>query len=122
MRLRPPHLALSCLITLGLGCATVEGGRLYVSGTEALDQGDTRRAIADLERAAEFVPEVSEVQNHLGLAYAAEGREAEAERAFERAVALDCSNDAAKQNLRAARGVTRTERASLPPSAPPDGR
>jgi Flp pilus assembly protein TadD len=59
--------------------------------------------VADLERAAALVPAASEVQNHLGLAYAAAGRDADARAAFERAVELDCENAAAGQNLRAAR-------------------
>ena len=84
------------------GCATYQGARLYSSGTEALDRGDTARAIADLERAAELVPHASEIQNHLGLAYSAGGRHREALLAFRRAVALDCDNQAARRNLRAA--------------------
>ena len=84
------------------GCATLEGGRLYTSGTEALERGDTARAIADLERAAELVPHASEIHNNLGLAYAAEGRDREALLAFRRAVELDCGNAAAQRNLRAA--------------------
>ena len=84
------------------GCAQFEGARLYQSGTAALDRGQPERAIVDLERAADRVPEASEVQNHLGLAYAAAGREDEALRAFQRAVDLDCENDAARENLQAA--------------------
>jgi Flp pilus assembly protein TadD len=96
---------LATLLLVGLaslGCATYQGGRLYTSGTEALDRGDNARAIADLERAAELVPDRSEVQNHLGLAYAADGRHREALLAFRRAVALDCGNVAARLNLNAA--------------------
>ena len=85
-----------------VGCATYQGARLYSSGTEALDRGDNARAVADLEHAAELVPRASEIQNHLGLAYAAEGRHREALLAFRRAVALDCGNVAARQNLAAA--------------------
>jgi Flp pilus assembly protein TadD len=85
-----------------VGCATYRGGLLYSSGTEALDRGDNARAIADLERAAELVPHASEIQNHLGLAYAADGRDREALLAFRRAVALDCGNQAARRNLQAA--------------------
>ena len=70
--------------------------------TEALDRGDTASAISDLERAAELMPHASEIQNHLGLAYAADGREDAALLAFRRAVALDCRNRAAQRNLRAA--------------------
>ena len=83
-------------------CASWEGARLYQSGTAALDRGDSERAIADLERAAELVPTASEVQNHLGLAYAAAGRDEDARSAFRRAVDLDCGNRAALQNLRVA--------------------
>lgn len=84
------------------GCASYRGARLYRSGTGALDHGDSRAAIADLERAAELVPRASEVQNHLGLAYAAAGREEDALLAFRRAVDLDCGNEAAGHNLRLA--------------------
>jgi len=90
------------LLALLPGCASFEGARLYNSGTDALDRGEPARAAADLERAAELVPEASEVQNHLGLAYAELGRDADAERAFRRAVELDCDNAAARENLRAA--------------------
>ena len=82
-----------------LACARVEGARLYESGTEALDAGQTERAISDLERAAGLVPHASEIQNHLGIAYQAAGRDADALEAFERAVALDCDNAAAQTNL-----------------------
>jgi Flp pilus assembly protein TadD len=91
------------VLLLGVvSCASFEGARLYDSGTAALDHGEPERAVADLERAAALVPQASEIQNHLGLAYAAAGREADAERAFRRAVELDCQNDAARENLRAA--------------------
>lgn len=95
-------VALALVALASLGCASFQGWRLYDSGTDALDRGDTARAIADLERAAELVPRASEIQNHLGLAYAADGRSDEARHAFRRAVALDCGNRAAQRNLRAA--------------------
>jgi Flp pilus assembly protein TadD len=86
----------------GAGCATYRGARLYESGTRALDRGETAAAVADLEQAARLVPDASEIQNHLGLAYEAAGRSDDALLAFRRAVALDCDNQAAQQNLRAA--------------------
>ncbi len=92
-------MALGLVGVLGTGCATWEGDRLYRSGTLALDRGDTALAIADLERAAERVPQASEIQNHLGLAYQAAGREEAAVLAFERALELDCDNQAARENL-----------------------
>jgi tetratricopeptide (TPR) repeat protein len=90
-------------LSLSLGCAALEGARLYQSGSHALDRGDTLAAIADLERAAERVPHASEIHNHLGIAYARAGRHEDALRAFERAADLDCDNAAAQANLRAAR-------------------
>ena len=88
------------VVFVGLGCSTLEAARLYQTGTLALDQGDADRAVADLEKAAQLLPEASEVQNHLGLAYQDVGRLGEAELAFRRAVALDCKNAAAAENLR----------------------
>jgi len=99
-----------CVAIIALGCSSFRGARLYVSGTNALDRGDTLEAVAQLERAAELLPDASEVQNHLGLAYQAVGREDDAESAFRRAVALDCTNAAAAENLRVAQARTRRER------------
>jgi Flp pilus assembly protein TadD len=98
---RPATAALALALALS-GCASFQGARLYRSGTLALDRGDVELAVADLERAAALVPTASEVQNHLGLAYAAAGREADARAAFQRAVDLDCDNSAASHNLYAA--------------------
>src|SRR5204862_1748691 len=80
------------LCALLLSCSAIEGARLYREGTQALERGDADSAVRSLERAAERVPQASEVQNHLGLAYLASGRRDDAVRAFERAVALDCNN------------------------------
>jgi Flp pilus assembly protein TadD len=114
-------LAAFLLVALAFpGCAAFEAGQLYSSGTEALDRGDTAGAIADLERAAELVPHASEIQNHLGLAYAAEGRDGEALLAFRRAVALDCGNVAARRNLQAAEARARATRLEVnPPGSTP---
>ena len=97
------RLVLALALSLVVGCAAIEGHRHFEAGNAALDSGDPARAVAELERAAALVPEASEVQNHLGIAYAAAGRDADALAAFERAVALDCDNRAAAENLRAAR-------------------
>jgi len=99
-----------CAVVVALGCSGFRGARLYQSGTSALDRGDAVEAIAELERAADLLPEASEVQNHLGLAYQAAGRERDAENAFRRAVALDCGNAAAVQNLRVTEARARKER------------
>ena len=90
---------------MSLGCASFQGAQLYQSGSEALDRGEHAVAIEHLEQAAELIPAASEVQNHLGLAYQAAGRGGDAHLAFERAVELDCTNEAAAQNLRAVESV-----------------
>lgn len=97
------RIVLAFAVALTFGCAAVDGHRHFEAGNAALDRGDAALAVAELERAAALVPEASEVQNHLGIAYAAAGRSADALAAFERAVALDCDNRAAAENLRAAR-------------------
>jgi len=89
------------------GCASFRGARLYDRGSAELDRDETAAAIADLERAAALVPRASEIQNHLGLAYLASGRRDDAQRAFERALVLDCDNDAARHNLVLLRGDSR---------------
>jgi Flp pilus assembly protein TadD len=98
---RRAGVAVATLLALVVtpGCATWHGARLYQSGTRALEQGDVDRALDDLSRAARLVPQASEIQNHLGLAWLRAGDEAEALRTFERAVELDCDNRAAGDNL-----------------------
>ena len=91
-------LALST-VALSLGCSSYRAGRLYEQGTASLDARDSGAAIDDLERAAALAPHASEIRNHLGLAYAQAGRMPDALWAFEHAVALDCDNAAAQQNL-----------------------
>jgi len=92
------------LPVLETGCEStpiraIRGARHYAAGTEALNRSDDDLAIAELEQAAELVPQASEVQNHLGLAYWSDGRPQEARVAFEKAVELDCDNDVARANL-----------------------
>lgn len=84
-------------------CAASRGASLYRAGSRALAQGDTPRAIADLEAANALLPGRSEILNHLGIAYDKAGRSADALTAFEQAVAVDCQNAAAESNLVAAR-------------------
>ena len=92
------------VLVASLSCGTLEGERLYRSGTQALERGDLSRAISDLEAAAARVPHHAELHNRLGVAYAAAGRREDAIREFESAVALDCDHAIAASNLRRARG------------------
>ncbi|MDG2051069.1 MAG: tetratricopeptide repeat protein [Myxococcota bacterium] len=87
------------LLFVGPGCAGVRGARLYAQGSQALERGDTARAIQDLEAASRLAPNRSDVYNHLGIAYTEAGEPGPARAAFERAVALDCTNQAAQENL-----------------------
>lgn len=103
--MRKSRTAAAWLLAAGValvGCASLEGARLYRDGTAALDRGQPEEAVLLLERAAERVPQASEIQNHLGIAYAAVGRHDAALAAWRRAVALDCDNAAARRNLAAA--------------------
>jgi Flp pilus assembly protein TadD len=97
-------LPLVLALASAASCAGFDGARLYQRGTHALERGDPASAVRDLERAGELLPHASEVQNHLGLAYLEAGREREARAAFERAVTLDCDNQAAQHNLAAVGG------------------
>ena len=92
---------LCCLASLDVGCSNWRASRLYQSGSHALDEGDSTRAVSDLRQAAALKPESSEIQNHLGIAYERAGQPAAALAAFERAVELDCDNAAASANLAA---------------------
>jgi Flp pilus assembly protein TadD len=85
------------------GCAPVAATRAFQRGTAALDRGEPALAVEELERAAALAPAASAVQNHLGIAYEAAGRPQDALRAYQRAVALDCENEAASRNLAALR-------------------
>ena len=99
--------ALACLAVLAMTLTACEtqavrsfrAGRLYVSGTEALDRGEVGSAIEQLEAAVALVPAASEVHNHLGLAYWSAGNRERARAEFETAIELDCDNEAARTNL-----------------------
>ena len=96
----PASSVLFALCALVVGCADLEARRSYRAGTEALDRGESQRAVAELERAAALAPEISAIQNHLGIAYEETGRTDDALLAYQRAVDLDCDNRAAESNLR----------------------
>ena len=91
-------MGLFFVITL-MGCESVRAARLYTQGTHALDRGETEEAVRDLEAAGRLAPDRSDVYNHLGIAYTQAGRLIDAQKAFERAVDLDCTNQSALENL-----------------------
>jgi Flp pilus assembly protein TadD len=92
-------LAAVVFVAMQAGCVHMEASQLFESGTAALDRGEPERAVGDLERAAALTPEVSAIHNHLGIAYERSGRPDAALRAYQRAVDLDCDNQAAQRNL-----------------------
>ena len=97
------------LLLLAAGCSSWRGARLYQSGSRALEAGEVDRALEELREAARLAPDASEVRNHLGLAWLAAGDEQQALRSFEQAVALDCDNGAASENLARTRRQLREE-------------
>ena len=108
-----PWLVVLALSTVA--CSTlppvraIRAARYYAAGTQALDRGDAPVAITELERAVALMPDVSEIHNHLGLAYWSDAREEAAERELERAVELDCDNEAARLNLERLRAARATD-------------
>ena len=91
-------VVLSRLVNDALATVQREHGDQFPA-LATLPLNDPEASVDELERAALLLPDASEVQNHLGLAYQAAGRSRDAEDAFRRAVELDCANDAATQNL-----------------------
>ncbi len=92
-------IATVVLVVSVAGCATWRGASLYQSGTAALERGQVEVALAELSEAARLVPEASEVHNHLGIAQLEAGSIELARESFQRAVELDCDNQAASDNL-----------------------
>ncbi len=95
-------------LVCSIGCGALEGPRLHVQGTEALERGEYSEAREALSQAAVLVEhptQASQVQNHLGLAYLGEGKNELAAQAFRRAIDLDCRNEAAKHNLEVIAGT-----------------
>ncbi len=92
-------IATAALAVSVAGCATWRGARLYQSGTAALERGQIELALGELSQAARLVPEASEIHNHLGIARLEAGRIELARESFERALELDCDNQAASDNL-----------------------
>lgn len=105
------HVLLLGLAAAGLlACASLEGARHYRDGSHALERGELAKAIGELEHAAVLLPQASEVRNHLGIAYLEAGRGEDALREFEEALALDCTNEAARRNLQALRETQSEDR------------
>ncbi|MCH7867927.1 MAG: tetratricopeptide repeat protein [Myxococcales bacterium] len=114
-RANPARKHLSAVLILAFlaldfaGCASFRAARLYNEGTDALNLGDYEIAISRLDRAGQLAPRASEIQNHLGLAFASTGQHEKALSAFEKAVDLDCSNSAAVHNLASERASAQSQ-------------
>src|SRR5271163_4819653 len=72
---------------------------LHLLGVICTDRGETGAALEWLHRAERGIPNVARVQYHIGNVLAAEGRHAEAEPRFRRALALDSGFVDACNNL-----------------------
>lgn len=96
--------SLSAVACESMPMRTFRGAQYYAEGSDSLRRGESARALEELSRAAELVPQASEIQNHLGLAYWAVGQPEEARVAFDRAIDLDCDNLEARQNRIALEG------------------
>jgi tetratricopeptide (TPR) repeat protein len=102
---------IAVMVLIGLGLATSERNRVYVSeealwrdtvfrnpdgwmphynlGTSLLQAGRLEEAIAQLEQAARFRPELVKVHSNLGIAFAQAGRFEEAVAQFEQALEIN---------------------------------
>ena len=126
-RANPARKRLSAVLILAFlaldiaGCASFRAARLYNEGTAALNLGDYEIAISRLDRAGQLAPRASEIQNHLGLAFASTGQHEKALSAFQRAVDLDCGNVAAAQNLVATRTSSESQNKIEQTIEPSDG-
>jgi Flp pilus assembly protein TadD len=99
-----------------VGCASLRSAELDRDARRALERGEVAEAVAKLETAARLTPDASPLWNDLGRAYAASGRDLDALAAFARALELDCSNAAARENLAAARARAATALLDAPRS------
>ena len=111
-------LGVAIVLVSAAGCASWRAAGLYQRGAEALERGDSERAVGLLEEAARLAPEASEVRDHLGLAQLAVGRDDLALASFELATQLDCDNTAARGNLARLQGHLLREAAIASVSSP----
>jgi tetratricopeptide (TPR) repeat protein len=70
------------------GCGPA-GPRAVLDGKKYLDRGEYQQAIEELRSATELLPTNALAYSYLGLAFHSAGQPAEAERAYQRALALD---------------------------------
>src|SRR5689334_20746417 len=80
--------AWSLVFLLVSGCMP-GGPRALLSGKRLVEQGKYPQAITKLKAATSLLPTNAQAWNYLGLAYHYAGQNAEAEGAYQRALALD---------------------------------
>lgn len=91
--------ALAVAVLLGWCGCTPPGPRALLKGDRLLQRDRAAQAVPHLERAVGLLPEEPRAWNHLGLAYHAAGRPAEAEKAYRRALAIKTNFAVASFNL-----------------------
>ena len=95
------HITLPLLLVslaMVVGCAPA-GPRALLEGVRLLDQGKNAEAVEKLKNAASLLNTNARAWNYLGLAYHQTGQGAEAEKAYQRALALNHDLTEAHYNL-----------------------
>ena len=85
------HITLPLLqvsLAMVVGCAPA-GPRALLEGVRLLEQGKNAEAVEKLKNAASLLNTNARAWNYLGLAYHQTGQGAEAEKAYQRALALN---------------------------------
>lgn len=97
-RVRGSAISFLTVILLLVGCAP-PGVRAFREGNQLLDKGRFPEAIEQLKVASSFLPTNAVVWNALGVAYQRGGQPAQADVAYQRALALDRDLKEARYNL-----------------------
>jgi tetratricopeptide (TPR) repeat protein len=92
-------LALLLVTALGLGGCQPSASRALNKGDQLLRKGRHAEAVQQFETAVRLLPQSAPAWNHLGLAYHGHGQWQDAQRAYQKALALDHKLAAAHYNL-----------------------
>ena len=87
------------LLSLYLAGCTPAGPRALLDGKRRIEQGHYKQAIEELRTATSLLVTNAQAWNYLGLAYHYAGQPAEAQKAYEQALALDRDLSEAHYNL-----------------------
>lgn len=99
--------------TLLLAGCQPAGPKALLLGERYIGQGEYEKALKQLTRASELIPEHPQVWNHLGLAYHGLGQPVKAAEAYQRALRIDRNLPAPRYNL----GLLYLEQSHIPQAA-----